>query len=98
MASRHAEPPTLARASAVIPGASVTLENRGTGYTRTVSTDEAGVFRINNVPPNTYRLSVSASGFSPAQQSVDVRSSVPMNLKIPLPVGGATASVEISGG
>jgi Carboxypeptidase regulatory-like domain len=83
---------------AVIPAAAVTLENPTTGYKRTVKTDEAGTFRFTNVPPNTYNLNVSASGFSPMQQSIDVRSSVPMSLKIPLNVGGASASVEITGG
>lgn len=82
---------------AVIPGAAVTLENPVTGYRRAATTDEAGAFRINNVPPNTYRLSVSANGFSMAQQSLNVRSSVPLSLKIPLAVGGATATVEVTG-
>jgi Carboxypeptidase regulatory-like domain len=83
---------------AVVPGATVTLENPTTGYKRTTATDDAGAFRFSNVPPNKYSLSISASGFSAAQQSLDVRSSVPVSLKIPLAVGGTTATVEVSGG
>ncbi|HKQ03721.1 MAG TPA: TonB-dependent receptor [Blastocatellia bacterium] len=84
---------------AVISSATVTLENRTTGYTRTVTTDQTGAFRFDNVPPNRYSLSVSANGFSPAQQIIDVRSSVPMNLgKIALAVSGTSASVEINAG
>ncbi|HKQ06216.1 MAG TPA: TonB-dependent receptor [Blastocatellia bacterium] len=83
---------------AVIPGATVTLENAQTGYNRKATTDDAGAFRFINVPPNKYSLSVSASGFNSAQQALDVRSSVPLSLKIPLAVGGTEASVEITGG
>jgi hypothetical protein len=83
--------------SAVVAGAMVTLENPITGFKRTVTTNDTGAFRIDNVPPNNYRLSVSANGFNTAQQSLNVRSSVPLSLKIPLAVSGTTASVEVTG-
>src|SRR5438132_12727899 len=57
---------------AVVPGATVSIENRVTGYKRTTNTDANGTFRFDNIPPNNYALTVSAQGFSVAQQSVDV--------------------------
>src|SRR5437868_10706364 len=75
---------------AVVPNASVTIANPVTGYTRTVNTGSDGSFRFTDVPPNTYSLGVSASGFNAAQQRLDVRTSVPISVKIPLAVGGAT--------
>lgn len=81
---------------AVIPGASVGIENRVTGYKRTVNTDANGSFRFDNIPPNKYALSVSAQGFSAVQQTVDVRSAVPQSLKISLIVAGTSATVEVS--
>jgi len=81
---------------AVIPGASVGIENRVTGYKRTMNTDANGSFRFDNIPPNKYALSVSAQGFSAVQQTVDVRSAVPQSLKIPLIVAGTSATVEVS--
>ncbi|HXI92865.1 MAG TPA: TonB-dependent receptor [Blastocatellia bacterium] len=82
---------------AVVPGASVKIENRITGYQRTTSTDSNGAFRFDNIPPNNYQVTVSATGFGAAQQQVEVRSSVPQGLNIALTVAGTAASVEVSG-
>ena len=81
---------------AVVPGASVGIENRVTGYKRTTNTDANGIFRFDNIPPNNYALSVSAQGFSTVQQPVDVRSAVPQSLNISLTVAGTSATVEVS--
>ncbi|HEX3557618.1 MAG TPA: TonB-dependent receptor [Pyrinomonadaceae bacterium] len=81
---------------AVVPNASVTIANPVTGYTRTVNTGADGTFRFDNVPPNSYGLSVTASGFSAAQQKLDVRTSVPISLKIQLAVGGTNETVTVT--
>ena len=65
---------------AVVPNASVTIANPVTGYTRTVNTGSDGSFRFTDVPPNTYSLGVSASGFNATQQRLEVRTSVPMRM------------------
>ena len=83
---------------AVVPGASVTISNELTGYARTVNTDTDGSFRFGDVPPNNYHLTVSASGFNPAHQDMVVRTSVPISLKVPLAVGGATETVTVTAG
>ncbi len=44
---------------AVVPGVSVTVT--GTGYSRTVTTDDAGFFRIQQVPPGIYTVTTAAS-------------------------------------
>ena len=82
--------------SAVVPNATVKLENPVTGYTRTVNTDKDGAFRFDNVPPNNYQLSVSASGFAADRETVVVRTSVPISLKIPLAVSTATETVTVT--
>src|SRR5882724_12251262 len=56
---------------AAVRGATVTIQNPVTGYKRTVTTDDNGVFRFNDVPFNNYHLSVSATGFGLAQQEVN---------------------------
>jgi hypothetical protein len=81
---------------AVVPNASVTIANSVTGYTRTVNTDKDGGFRFDNVPLNNYQLSVSAYGFAADRESVVVRTSVPITLKIALVVSSATATVTIT--
>src|SRR5437868_12526851 len=73
--------------NAVLPNATVKIENPVTGYNRTMNTDQDGSFRFNDVPPQNYQLTVTATGFAPEQQAVAVRTSVPINLKVTLAVG-----------
>ncbi len=82
--------------SAVVPNATVTIANAVTGYTRTTTTDAEGAFRFNDVPPNSYQLKASAPGFSSEQQSLAVRTSVPISVKIPLSVSTASETVTIT--
>ncbi|MDT4966247.1 MAG: hypothetical protein QOJ64_984 [Acidobacteriota bacterium] len=82
--------------NASVPNASVTIANPVTGFTRTVASDADGSFRFDNVPPNNYQLSVTASGFVAATQNLTVRTSVPISVKVPLTVGGAAVSVTIN--
>src|SRR5579862_3757508 len=48
---------------AVVPGAEVTIENSATAFSRTTKTDDHGFYQFLEVPPATYTLSVTASGF-----------------------------------
>lgn len=82
--------------NAVVPNASVTIANSVTGYTRTTTTDNDGAFRFDNVPPNNYEIYGSAAGFAATRQSLSVRTSVPIALKIPLSLSNATAVVNIT--
>src|SRR5882724_8694909 len=84
--------------NAAVPNATVTIANSITGYTRTVTSNADGTFRFDNVPPNNYQLSVAASGFEAAIQNFSVRTSVPISLKIPLSIGGASETVTVTGG
>jgi len=83
--------------NAAVPYANVTITNSVTGYTRSVTSNTDGTFRFDNVPPNNYQLSVAATGFATAAQNVSVRTSVPINVKIPLAVGGASETVNVTG-
>src|SRR5438309_11532044 len=81
---------------AVVPNATVTIENSVTGYKRSLNTSTDGAFRFENVPFNNYVYSVSASGFSGARGSINVRTSVPITLTIPLAVSAATETVTVT--
>src|SRR5437016_3485827 len=81
---------------AVVANASVTIANSITGYKRSASTDSDGAFRFADVPPNNYQLTVSGTGFAPAMQTLTVRTSVPISLKIALTVGSATETVTVT--
>ncbi len=49
--------------SAVIQGATVTATNKATNFSRTVSTNDEGVYVITNLPVGEYELKVSSNGF-----------------------------------
>jgi hypothetical protein len=81
---------------AVVPGATVKIENPLTGYTRTVNADADGSFHLGGVPPNVYQLTVTAEGFSVSHQELPVRTSVPISLKVALTVAGASTEVTVT--
>ena len=80
---------------AAIPKAIVSLVNSLTSYRQEAPTDTEGNFHLVNVPPAHYHLEVNASGFNTSAQDVDVRSTVPIDLKIQLAIGTATTSVNV---
>jgi hypothetical protein len=82
----------------VVVNATVQIHNPVSGYDRSTTTDSSGSFSFPNVPFNPYHLSVTATGFASFSQDVDVRSFVPIDLKINLKVAGATTSVTVEGG
>src|SRR6201995_5510719 len=65
---------------AVVPGATVSIENPVSKYARTAATDKAGHFQFPNLPFNPYHLTVTMSGFGSVAQDVDVTSVVPVSL------------------
>jgi Carboxypeptidase regulatory-like domain/TonB-dependent Receptor Plug Domain len=80
---------------AVITNAQVVLRNPMTGFERTTTTDSSGSFLISNIPANPYQLTVTAPGFAQAEQDVSVRSTVPLQLKIPLALAGQEVSISV---
>ncbi len=81
---------------AAIMGAAVEIQNPVSHYNKTTKTDNQGNFEFFNVPFNNYHVAVNASGFQPGAQDVDVRSSLPLDIKIPLMIGAATQTVEVT--
>jgi hypothetical protein len=80
---------------AVVPQATVAIQNTLSGYQQRTITDADGGFTFNNVPPNPYRLEVIAPGFETYQQNVSVRTSVPIHLKISLVIAGVAITVQV---
>jgi hypothetical protein len=84
-------------AGGVMQAVTVTIRNAVSGFTRTTTTDAAGGYVFNNLPPNPYHISVEAQGFQTTERDVDVRTAVPMTVDFTLPLAGTTASVEVVG-
>jgi hypothetical protein len=81
---------------AAISGATATLQNPVSGLKRTVNSDASGHFVFANLPQSTYSLTLEAAGFSPARQTVEIRSVVAVNVPVTLQVSSASTSIEVS--
>lgn len=79
----------------VVPDAIVTIHDPVSGFQSSATTDKTGAFSFPNVPFNPYHLSVTAKGFSSYAQDVEVRSSVPVDVKIILNVAGTATTVTV---
>jgi len=82
---------------AIIPGAAVTIVNPVSGYKRTTTADQSGLFQFPNVPINPYHLTASMDGFAPYSQDVQVRSAVPVTVKVSLAIGAASTVINVTG-
>jgi carboxypeptidase family protein len=82
----------------VVVGAMVEIRNPITGFQQTAVTDSSGTFRFTNIPFNPYHVQVTQQGFAPAAQDVNVRTTVPIPVKIALAVAGVTESVNVEAG
>ena len=49
---------------AVVPGATVTVRNVDNGFSRTATTDSEGRYRLVNLPPGAYEVSIEAANFA----------------------------------
>src|SRR3984957_9629204 len=83
---------------ATVANAVVTIHNSVSQFERSATTDSAGKFSFPNVPFNPYHMSVTASGFAPFAEDVEVRSSVPVEVKATLALAGSMTTVTIEGG
>src|ERR1700722_1515508 len=80
---------------AVIPGATVVIQNPVSGLDRTATTDSSGHFEFNNLPHNTYHVTAAATGFSSVATDAEVNSGIPVNLNLALKVAGEATTVNV---
>ena len=80
---------------AVVPGANLTLRNAVTSYEQSVASDSSGAYRFNNVPLNSYQLTINAPGFSPMSQTVGVANTVPITTDVVLTMAEVATSVSV---
>src|SRR5262249_36953733 len=71
---------------AEVHNARVTIENTVHDYKQSVNDDGNGAFTFGNLPLHNYVLSSPASGFTGARVPVNVRTTVPIAVTIPLTV------------
>jgi len=82
---------------AVVQGGTVTLSNTATGFSRTTKSGGDGVYQFLEVPPATYTMTVTVSGFATVKQDrVTLQVSQPATLDIVMQVRGTTEVVEVT--
>jgi len=78
-----------------IVGVIVRIQNPVSQYNRTVTSDAQGKFEFDNIPYNNYHCAAVAKGFQSAEQDLDVRSPIPLQVKFSLKIGESNTSVTI---
>lgn len=82
---------------ASISGATVTLKNEGTNTARKLQTNTSGVYTFTNMPPATYELTVSASGFATEKvQNIVLQVAADRRVDVSLKVGTVSESVNVA--
>ena len=84
-------------AKEVVPGAAVSVRNMDTNKEDTATTDDTGRFKVANLQPGRYAVTVNASGFSPlTQENVVVEVGRETGLEVAVQVGPVTGTVDVS--
>ena len=81
----------------LVPAADVNVKNQGTNKEATATSDDQGRFKVVNLEPGLYTVTVNSTGFSPfTQQNVVVEVGLETKLEVNLSVGEVKETVEIS--
>jgi Carboxypeptidase regulatory-like domain len=84
---------------AVIPGATVTFKNTAAGTQQTSITSQSGTYRVGDLIPGTYEMTVSLTGFQTVQQpgiTLHVQDQLVIDQK--LTVGSISENVTVQAG
>ncbi len=82
----------------MVTGATVTLSNKSTGFSRTVKTDDQGTYQFLEVPPSTYVMTVTATGFATTKrENVVLQVSSPATVNMSLQVQGGSVIIDVTG-
>jgi outer membrane receptor protein involved in Fe transport len=81
---------------ALLPGASLTVRNAGTGVTRTVVTDETGAYRVPALAVGRYDITAELPGFKTSvQRGVELEVTQEAVVNLTLEVGTTSQRVEV---
>src|SRR5208283_5228303 len=81
---------------AVLPNATVTMKSDANGSTRTSTTNSNGSYRFSLLPPGSYTVSVTASGFSTAETKANVGIGTAAVTDVKMAVGAGSQTVEVT--
>ncbi len=83
---------------AVVPGATVTLVDKGTSEKREATSDDNGIYTFNALPGDHFQLTVERSGFKTKEVAeVALIPDQPANLDVQLDIGDVHETVTVNG-
>jgi hypothetical protein len=84
---------------AAVPGATITITNKGTGAARTITASGEGEFSVPGLPPAVYDFRVEKAGFRAYQvEGLELKINQTARLEAVLQPGQVTEAVTVSGG
>src|SRR5689334_23072132 len=82
---------------AVVPNATVTVQGPALIGQKTATTDSAGNYHIEQLPPGVYTMTVNAAGFSTVtQRDLRLETGALPNINVTLKIGQAEQTIEVS--
>jgi Carboxypeptidase regulatory-like domain/TonB dependent receptor/TonB-dependent Receptor Plug Domain len=85
-------------AGAVVPGATVKVSGVNVGFNQTTTTNDEGTFRLLQVPPGEYKITVSAGSFATSESNLFVRLGQQSSVAVALKVSVGNVNVVVDGG
>jgi outer membrane receptor protein involved in Fe transport len=80
-----------------LAGAQVVIHSPNSTFNKTVTSGADGEFQVNDLAEGAYSISVSAPGFQPREQQVNVTAAKSPVLHVQLEIAAVNTSVEVSG-
>jgi hypothetical protein len=80
-----------------IPSAKIVVQPIGESMQREASTEDRGEFRLDDLQPGAYRITVTAAGFAPAQADVSIAVSSVREVTVTLKAAAPGESVSVQG-
>ena len=81
---------------AMVPGATITLNNGATGQTLKATSGAGGEYQLLQIPPATYTIVVAASGFGNQSKTAELLVNQPATVNFTLAVNANTEVVNVS--
>lgn len=82
---------------ALVPGARVSLVDKATGQTLNAVSGATGYYELVQIPPATYTITISATGFGDQTKVAELLVNQPATIDFILTVQASTVTVDVSG-
>ena len=80
-----------------IPAARIVVESIDSSMRRETTSEDRGEFRVDDLLPGNYRITVSAAGFAPIRAGVSIAVTVVHDVTVTLKPGTGTETVTVQG-